>query len=84
MLYVVSRLGINLGNLYADKPNHRLHQPLYRNECMGRISDYGYLVVTIGFMGLKFIRVTFLERFGNVFAGFAIAGSGLAIQLLGI
>jgi ABC-type nickel/cobalt efflux system permease component RcnA len=41
-------------------------------------------VVAAGFMGLKFIRVSFLERFGNVFAGFAIAGSGLAIQLLGI
>ncbi len=45
--------------------------------------------VTIGYMGLKFIRVSFLERFGNAFAGFAIAGfaiagSGLAIQLLGI
>lgn len=42
------------------------------------------LVVTIGFLGLKSIRFGLLERFGNVFAGFAIAGSGLAIQLLGI
>mgnify|MGYP001247626249 CR=1 FL=1 len=41
-------------------------------------------VVAIGYMGIKSIRLAFLERFGNVFAGFAIASSGIAIQLLGI
>jgi len=34
-------------------------------------------------LGLMTMRVVFLERYGNVFAGFAIAASGLPIQLVG-
>lgn len=41
-------------------------------------------MVTIGALGLSFVRIRGLERYANTLAGLAIASSGLAIQLLGI
>jgi len=40
--------------------------------------------VTAGFVGLSFARTKGLEQYANVFAGMAIAVSGIAIQALGI
>jgi ABC-type nickel/cobalt efflux system permease component RcnA len=42
------------------------------------------LVVSAGYLGLGTARFKGMERFANSIAGFAIAGSGVAIQLLGI
>ena len=42
------------------------------------------LLVTIGYFGLKLPIFSFLERYVHTASGLAIAGSGLAIVLLGI
>ena len=42
------------------------------------------LLVTIGYFGLKLPAFSFLERHIHAASGLAIAGSGLAIQFLGI
>ena len=42
------------------------------------------LLVTIGYFGLKLPSFSFLERYVHTASGLAIAGSGLAIVLLGI
>lgn len=42
------------------------------------------VTVTVGYLGLSPLRITRLAPHGNTLAGLAIAGSGLAIQLLGI
>ena len=42
------------------------------------------LLVTIGYFGLKLPIFSFLERYVHTASGLAIAGSGLAIMLLGI
>ena len=42
------------------------------------------LLVTIGYFGLRLPVFSFLERHVHTASGLAIAGSGLAIQLLGI
>ncbi len=42
------------------------------------------LLVTIGYFGLKLPVFSFLERHVHTASGLAIAGSGLAIQLLGV
>ena len=41
-------------------------------------------VVTVGYLGLSLKKMQGVERYTNVFAGVAIAVSGLAIQVLGI
>jgi nickel/cobalt transporter (NicO) family protein len=41
-------------------------------------------VVTVGYLGLSLKKMQGAERYTNVFAGVAIAVSGLAIQVLGI
>jgi len=42
------------------------------------------LVVTIGYLGLSRVRMTWAERHADLLAGVAIACSGLAIQVFGI
>ena len=42
------------------------------------------LVVSAGYLGLQPTRFKLIEKFSNTIAGFTIAGSGFAIQLLGI
>ena len=41
-------------------------------------------MAVLGAVGLRLAPLTAVERYGNVLAGGAIAGSGVAIQLLGI
>ena len=40
--------------------------------------------VTVGFLGMQAFSMKGLQKYANTLAGLAIAGSGLAIQLLGI
>ena len=42
------------------------------------------LLVTIGYFGLKLPVFSFLESYVHTASGLAIAGSGVAIQLVGI
>ena len=42
------------------------------------------LLVTIGYFGMKLPVFSFLERYVHTLSGLAIAGSGVAIQLVGI